>query len=421
MPEGTPGNAAVISTSQFLPKFHFRRWQERVLGAIIAVIMVISPAILPAQGNIADSVSTFFIEENMAPFLGFGCNIIQKGEEDFTYTFGFESNEQDDEFSDSTIFNLGSVSKLFTAISIVKLADMGMIRLDDPVYVFFPEFLEIQGKSRNAGKITIMDLLQHRSGITQSMEHLFPEKFSQEGLAKEEDFYENTFNYRAFMTKEDFKERFLMYARIDKKPQKKYHFSNLGYVILGYILEEITGSNVGEFVTNQIFVPLEMRDSHYYITPDSLQDNLAFGYYRLSDGSYINIHQNEVESPSPTGDGGIKTSLRDMRKFMKFLIGNYREDVYDQILPRNTLLSMMGPLRKGPDKRTWVGLGFHNLQPLNFTGHAGGWDGFLSILYYHPESHSCIFLTTNREDNELFLFLRVYAAYAILQDEFRTK
>lgn len=373
-----------------------------------------------AQGPIADSVATFMIPENLNPFLGFGCVVVERNQDDYVFADGFQTNEQMGEFSDSTIFNLGSVSKLFTAISIVKLADMGLIGLNDPVYQYFPEFLEIQGKNRMAPQITIYDLLTHHSGITQSMEHFYPEKFGKENLQNEEAYYENTFNYRAFMNLTDFQERFIMYGRIDKKPKKKYHFSNLSYVLLGYIVEKVTGTNLGEFVTNQIFVPLEMQDTHYYITPDSLQDQLAFGYYKLTDGSYINIHQNEVESPSPTGDGGIKSSLRDMAKFMHFLVGDAaKASLYDQILPRKSLLSMMGPLKKGPDKATWVGLGFHNLQPQNFTGHAGGWDGFLNILYYHPESHSCIFLTTNREDNELFLFLRVYAAYAFLHQEFR--
>lgn len=386
----------------------------------MALLLCFSPGTITAQpgGSIADSVSTFLIEENLQPFLGFGCTIVQKGEPDMTFSHGHTNNEGKWEWSDSTIFNLGSPSKLFTAIAIVKLAHEGLLKLDDPVYYHFPEFLDIQGKGRLAPEVTIMDLLTHKSGITQSMEHLFPEKFGKDALTNEDSFYENTFNYRAFLNKEDFKNRFLLYARIEKSPHGKYHFSNLNYVLLGYILEEVVGINLGQFVTNQIFVPLEMHDSHYYQTHDSMLHRLAWGYYRLTDGSYLNVHENEVESPSPTGDGGVKTSMRDMRKFMRFLIGDFRQEAYDKVLPRTALLSMIAPQQKGPDKNTWVGLGFHNLQPYNFSGHAGGWDGFLSILYYHPESHSAILLVTNREDNELFWFLRIYAAYAMLFREF---
>ncbi|MEM7038088.1 MAG: serine hydrolase domain-containing protein [Bacteroidota bacterium] len=369
-------------------------------------------------GSVADSVSTFLNETNLEPFLGFGCTIVQKGEDDYSFSYGHTTNEAKYDWSDSTVFNLGSVSKLFTAIAIAKVAHEGLLKLDDPVYYHFPEFLEIQGKNRQAPNVTIMDLLQHKSGITQSMEHLFPEKFAKEVLQNEDQFYENTFNYRAFLNKTDFRERFLMYARIDKAPHSKYVFSNLNYVLLGYILEETIGINLGQFVTNKIFVPLEMHDSHYYQTPDSMLHRLAWGYYRLNDNSYLNVHENEVESPSPTGDGGIKTSMRDLRKFMHFLIGDFRNEAYDEVLPRSVLLSMIAPQQKGPDKDTWVGLGFHNLQPFNFAGHAGGWDGFLCVLYYHPETHSSIFLVTNREDNELFWFLRIYAAYAMLFRQF---
>ncbi|MEM1000123.1 MAG: serine hydrolase domain-containing protein [Bacteroidota bacterium] len=386
----------------------------------MGLIWLLGSVRLAAQtgGTVADSVSTFLIEENLAPFLGFGCSVVQKNEPDFSFSHGYTTNEEKYAWSDSTLFNLGSVSKLFTAIAIVKLAYEGILKLDDPVYYHFPEFLDVQGKNRLAPEVTLLDLLQHQSGITQSMEHLFPEKFAKEALTNEEEFYENTFNYRAFLSPSDFRERFLLYGRIDKAPHRKYHYSNLNYVLLGYILQEVMGLNLGEFVTNKILVPLGMEDSHYYQTPDSMLDRLAWGYYRLTDGSYLNVHENEVESPAPTGDGGIKTSMRDMRKFMKFLLGNHKEVAYDSVLPRTALLSMIAPQVKGPDKNTWVGLGFHNLQPFNFSGHAGSWDGFLSILYYHPESHSAIFLVTNREDNDLFRFFRIYAAYAMLFREY---
>ena len=370
-------------------------------------------------GRIADSVATFLIDKNLDPFLGFGCEIVEKGQADFSYSYGYINNGGTEAWTDSTVFNLGSVSKLFTAVAIVKLAHEGLLKLDDPVYYHFPEFLEIQGKNGLAPEVTVMDLLQHKSGITLSMEHLFPEKFGKEAVNGEGSYYENTFNYRAFMNSEDFRNRFIMYARLDKAPKRKYHYSNLNYVLLGYILEEAIGINLGQFVTNKIFAPLGMDDSHYYITPDSMTGRLAWGYYRMSDGSYLNVHDNEVESPSPTGDGGIKTSMRDMRKFMHFLLGDHRQAKYDSILPRPLLLSMMAPQQKGPDKNTWIGVGFHSLQPQNLTGHAGGWDGFLTMLYYHPESHSALFLVTNREDNQLFAFLRIYAAYVMLFGEYK--
>lgn len=395
---------------------------NRLAGRIACTVLCIWSLSGPLQaqnGSIADSVNTFMIDVNLQSFLGFGCVIVQKGEEDYTFTSGFQGNDEMAEFTDSTIFNLGPVSKLFTAMAVVILAERGALRLDDPVYYYFPEFLEIQGKSKFAPYVTVKDLLQHYGGMTQSMEHLYPELFSKEAVHTEDEYYQNTFNYRAFLNTEDFLNRFTMYAHLDARPGRKYRYSNLGYVILGYIVEQASGRNLGEFVTNEIFVPLGMNDSHYYITPDSLADRLAMGFYRMSDGSYLNVHLNEVESPSPTGDGGIKTTLRDMTLFMKFLLGDFREEAYKEVLPRSALVSMTGPLTKGPDKETYVGLGFHNLQPWNLTGHAGSWDGFLNILYYHPETHSCVFLTTNREDNELYSFFRVYVAYALLFQQFR--
>jgi serine-type D-Ala-D-Ala carboxypeptidase/endopeptidase len=391
------------------------------LGLALAALLCtrLQAQVTRPAGRIADSVATFLESRNLEPFLGFGCNIVEKGQPDFVFSHGSINNGGVDAWTDSTLFNLGSVSKLFTAIAIAKLAHEGILRLDDPVYYHFPEFLEVRGKNSRAPEVTLLHLLQHRSGITQSMEHLFPEKFGKEAVLGEGAYYENTFNYRAFMNTEDFRNRFLMYGRLDKAPGHRYHYANLNYVLLGYILEEAIGINLGQFVTNKIFAPLEMHDSHFYITPDSMTGRLAWGYYRLSDGSYLNVHDNEVESPSPTGDGGIKTSQRDMVKFMHFLLGDHRNPRHDEVLPRAVLLSLTAPQQRGPDKRTWVGVGFHSLQPQNLIGHAGGWDGFLAMLYYHPETHSALFLVTNREDNQLFAFLRIYAAYALLFQEFK--
>ncbi len=393
------------------------------LCAILCSIVVFPGNFLaqsPEEASISDSVKTFLIPQNLSHFLGLGVGIVERGRPDFTYSYGYQDASLNKAFTDSTIFNLGSVSKLFTAMSVLKLHEQKLVNLDDPVFKYFPEFLRIQGKAnRFAAAITLRDLLQHRSGITQSMEDLYPELFDKGSLKSEAEYYENTFNYRAFMSQEDFKNRFLMYGRMGQRPQKKYQFSNLGYVLLGYIVEQVARVNLGQFVTDEFLEPLGMTDSHYYLSPDSMVSRLAKGYYRLGDGSYLNVHENEIESPSPTGDGGLKTSVRDMQKFMHFLIGNPSKDlVWNKILSRSMLLSMTAPMEKGPDKTTWIGLGFHNLQPFNFTGHAGGWDGYLAILYYHPESQSCFFIVTNREDNHLFMFLTVYSAYALLHRKF---
>lgn len=373
-----------------------------------------------AQFCLSDSVKTFLISDNLSFFRGLGIGLVQKSCEDFKFTYGFQSNDLAINFSDSTIFNIGDISKLFTSIAIMQQVEKGKIALDDPLFKYFPEILDIQGKKKYAHEITIKHLLMHKSGILQSMEHLYPEIFAPKNISSETDYYKKTYNFRASLNIEDFKQRFVDFAKLEARPGKKYHYSNLGMVLLGVVIENVTGENIGNYIKKNIFLPLKMNDSHFHHTPKSKIPLLAKGYYLLSDKTYLNVHENEYESTSPTGDGGIRTSLRDMLRFMRFLVGDVQlQNDYDAVLKRENLLSMMAPQDIADSKLTQIGFGFHIEQGL--VGHSAGWDGFLTWMYYHPETHSVMFAVTNREDKELFNFLEVYAIYALYYKEFSTQ
>lgn len=94
---------------------------------MLAVNLTAGNSYAQPGGSVADSMDTFMIEENLSSFLGFGCNIVQKGESDYSFHYGFSTNEARHNWSDSTIFNLGSISKLFTAIAVVMIANEGII------------------------------------------------------------------------------------------------------------------------------------------------------------------------------------------------------------------------------------------------------------------------------------------------------
>ena len=141
--------------------------------------------------------------------------------------------------SPATKFRLGSVTKQFTAASILLLEERGKLKTDDPVKKFMPD------APAAWDKVTIFHLLTHTSGIPSFTG--FPDYASQEPFAT---------------TPEKLVARFRD-KPLDFQPGEKWSYSNSGYVLLGYLIEKVSGESYEKFVQENIFGPLGMKDSGY--------------------------------------------------------------------------------------------------------------------------------------------------------------
>jgi D-alanyl-D-alanine carboxypeptidase len=190
--------------------------------------------------KLVDNILKEQISKNKTP--GIQYYFFDKDSVIHSYNGGFADIKNKKEISDETTFNAWSVTKTFTALAIVQLAEKGLLKLDDPVIKYLPDF-------PYPGSITIKQLLTHSSGIPNPI----PLKWVH--TADEHD----TFDY-----KEYFKPVFEKNKKVKKQPNEKFAYSNLGYVLLGMIIEKVSGQNydvyVNENIIQKIGIPTNQLD-----------------------------------------------------------------------------------------------------------------------------------------------------------------
>jgi len=154
----------------------------------------------------------------------------------YSYSGGKANLETQVEVTDRTTFNAYSVTKTFTALAILQMAEKGMLKLDDPVSAYLPEFVYPEA-------ITIRQLLSHSSGIPNPLPlnwtHL-PEEAS-------------SFNRNEF-----FKEVFIKNSKTKSGPNQKFAYSNLGYILLGQIIEQFSGQSYEGYIRAHVLEPINI-------------------------------------------------------------------------------------------------------------------------------------------------------------------
>jgi len=256
-----------------------------------------------------------FIEKQVAADKFSGCVLIAQREKlIFKKAYGFASKRFKVSNQTDTKFNLGSINKVFTKVAILQLAERQKLSLGDYISEHLPAY-----PSSVANKVTINHLLTHTSG----MGNYFNDKFE---ASKDK-----------LRTVDDFMNLFLN-DPLSFEPGEKMQYSNAGYVVLGKIIESISGQDYYEYVRQHIYKPAGMTDSDHYET-DLPVPNVAIGYTSLYDEHDRRIKDSWRENTfiiglkgSPAG-GGYST-VDDMLKFSialhdhKLLNQKYTELLY---------------------------------------------------------------------------------------------
>lgn len=259
----------------------------------------------------------------------------------------------------NTRFNIGSIGKTFTAVSILQLAEAGKLKLSDPISRFLPDIPYAEKDT-----ITVAHLLNHSAGTGNYMAH--------------KDFAANMGKLRtidAFLP--------LIY---DQPPSfaagSRFQYSNSGMVLLGAVVEKASGQSYRDYLRDHIFKPAGMTDSSLTLEDEPLP-NRSIGYTRNGDGS---ISSNVRSVPPPSSDGGMRTTTRDMLR-------------YDQALKRTALLSeaskaaMWTPV--GPDKEYAFGWQRKSAFGDTLIGHTGGAPGISAVFHRYQGSGYTVIVLSN--------------------------
>jgi len=258
--------------------------------------------------------------------------------------------------SPTTKFRLGSITKQFTAASILLLEQRGKLNINDPVKKYLPD------APAAWDKITVFHLLTHTSGI--------PSFTSFPDYAKLEPFPTTAEQLVA-----RFKDKPLDFA-----PGEKWSYSNSGYVLLGYLMEKITGGSYEKFVSENIFVPLGMKDSGYD-SNSAVIAHRASGYVHGTNGFE---NAGFIHMSVPHAAGALYSTTEDLLKWEQGLFGG-------KLLSAASLEKMTTPFKDNYA----CGLQVETKGGHKAIEHGGGIEGFNTELAYYPEDKMTVVVLGN--------------------------
>ena len=253
---------------------------------------------------------------------GFVYGVVLDGELIYSGGFGYVNLEQKIPADTKSLFRIASMTKSFTALAILQLRDAGKLDLDDPASYYLPEMKKLRYLTTDAPEITIRHLLTHGAG--------FPE--------------DNPWGDRQLAATDEELRRFIEDGvSFSNVPGVAYEYSNLGFALLGQIVQKVSGMEFQEYTMANIFKPLGMNATVWEYEK-AQQKNLALGYNWIN-ASYENI---PLEHHGSYGAmGGLITSVEDFTKYVAMHLSAWppRSDADTGTLKRSSLREMHQPWR----------------------------------------------------------------------------
>jgi CubicO group peptidase (beta-lactamase class C family) len=245
-------------------------------------------------------------------------------------------------FAPDTLSDIGSVTKQFTAMAIMMLAERRRLSYDDLISKYIPEF----SGAPNFGRITVRQLLTHTSGIPD---------YGDLGI---DDSGLHQSSLIAALLKKD---------GDVSKPGKKYRYSNAGYALLGVVVQRVTDQRLSDFLAQEIFLPCGMTNTFVYDDPAQHRRGMAVGYDMFG----------QVDSGGPTavaGDGGIYSTVDDLFRWDQAL-------KTEKLVTRSTLAEAFTPA-KVEEGRSTYGFGWNvGVDGANrYVWHTGNHAGFRAFI-----------------------------------------
>lgn len=294
--------------------------------------------------------------------------------------YGLADRESGRQQSAETVFSVGSITKQFTAAAIMKLESQGKLRLDDPLSKFFSE-----APADKAG-ITLHQLLTHSAG--------FPGAIG--------DDYDN-------VDAAEFS-RLALQEPLMHPPGETYLYSNVGYSLLGIIVEKVSGMGYEKFLREQLWLPAGMTHTGY-VLPKFNTTQVAVGY---RNGQRWGTALDRPWLPDGPGwhlraNGGVLSTVGDMYRWYQALTAN-------TVLPKTATDQMFTPhIAEGPGAPSFYGYGWvvQDMDGRRTIWHNGGNGVYNAYMGFEPANDVCIIVSSNSNNkisDELALQLRLILA-----------
>jgi CubicO group peptidase (beta-lactamase class C family) len=301
-----------------------------------------------------------------------GAVLIAQGELPlFEGAYGLADRSSETPNQVDTKFNLGSMNKMFTAVAILQLAEQGELTLDDRIVDHLPDYADQEA----ASQVTIHHLLMHTSG----MGNVFTDEYEQ--MPKDQ-----------LKTPADWLPLFID-AGLQFEPGSQFSYSNAGYVVLGLIVERVSGESYYDYVREHVYGPSGMQDSDSY-DRDAHVPNLAIGYTTLGDDGV------ELEEPVSNTDrlpgkgfpaGGGYSTVGDLFRFRTALLN------HELLGPDSTALLLAGKIELREGLRYAYGFFDRTVGDQRVVGHSGGFPGICSFLDMYVDLDVTVIVLSNTD------------------------
>ena len=343
------------------------RGQAPPLRRLIATLSLLIPlsAVAATPDQVA-AIDRMFAAAYPSSGPGAAVLVVQDGKPVLRKGYGMAELELGVPISPDMVFRVGSVTKEFTAACVLKLVEAGRLALDDPVEKYLPDF------PTGGRRVTIEQLLTHTSGLRSYTDT--PEWF---GHMRED---RSPREVQALFEGEPF----------DFEPGTRWHYDNSGYVLLGEILEKVTGKPYADLVNETIFRPLGMRDTRYGSDAPIVPKRVA-GYQKTPDGIGVGvINAPFLSMTQPYAAGALVSTVDDLARWHRALDAG-------AVLKPESLRRMWTPVRlpDGSDTRYGFGWIVWSLDGHPVVEHGGGINGFQSANLRLPDDRILVLVLSN--------------------------
>jgi CubicO group peptidase (beta-lactamase class C family) len=333
----------------------------------VIIALVFSCQVMLPQTK-ADKIETLLNQYHKFQEFNGSALVAEGGEIIYKNGFGMANMEWNIPNTPETKFRLGSITKQFTAMLIMQLVEDGKLKLDIPISAYIPDYPKEKGE-----KITIHYLLTHTSGIPNYTDLPSFGKIMRDPL-KPIDLIKTFWD-----------------LPLDFEPGARFNYSNSGYIVLGYIIEEVSGKTYEDELKEKIFEPLNMKNSGYDHAADIIT-NRASGYNK-SGTNYYNAAY--IDMSIPYAAGSIYSTVEDLYLWDQALYAN-------KILSEKYMEEIFTPYSKPPFADGYgYGWGLSKMHldntedSLTIISHGGAINGFNSIIVRIKNNKDLIVLLNN--------------------------
>ena len=386
--------------------------------------------------NSIEELITKDIEQNNLP----GAVVLVGDDKGIVYkrAFGIKNPETQEKYKDDDIFRIASMTKAITSIAVLKLWEKGKIYLDDPIEKYIPEFKGVgifesfnekdssYTSKKTIKKITVRQLLTHTSGIgydfidgnpsIKAIYHKKKQSFMKNGVMCFCD--EDVTIGEAIENLAD--------VPLHHEPGEKFTYG-MGLDVLGYLIEIVSGKKLNEFFREEIFEPLQMNDTYFYL-PTEKEDRLVpvltkneNEWIIFEDDRFNENYPIEGERKFFAGGCGLSSTVEDYYKFLSVFInnGNYKGKSFISKQTNDLIFQNQLPEEFGFGVGLAFGVVLNKDLKNGGTGTAGtiSWGGYWNTSYFADPNDKVIGVifkqTQNIPDNSSNIFRRLVVSSVV--------